>query len=91
MVGDAAVAAANDQDLDELVEDDAVGDAGAVAAERVVDLAGWQEHGELVPEGSWMQGGIAGTRLPRDHLVSELGDHHGSCLPCSTPPTGAGP
>ena len=34
-----------------LVEDDAVGDALAVAAERVVDLTGGQQRGELVPEG----------------------------------------
>ena len=34
-----------------LSEDDAVGDALAVAAERVVDLAGGQQRGELVPEG----------------------------------------
>jgi hypothetical protein len=41
VVGDAAVAAAEPQDLDELVDDDPVEDARAVAAERVVDLAGW--------------------------------------------------
>jgi hypothetical protein len=42
VIGDAAVAAAEHQHLDELVEDDPVGDAGAVAAQRVMDLAGWQ-------------------------------------------------
>jgi hypothetical protein len=51
VVGDAAITAAKDQDLDELVEDDAVGDALAVAAEQVVDLAGWQQRGDLVSEG----------------------------------------
>jgi hypothetical protein len=50
-IGDAAVAAAEHQDLDELVEDDAVGDAGAVAAEQVVDLTGGQQRGDLDPEG----------------------------------------
>jgi hypothetical protein len=51
VVGDAAVAAAEDQDLDELVEDDAVGDALAVAAKGMVDLASGQRRGHLVPEG----------------------------------------
>jgi hypothetical protein len=51
VVGDPAVAAAEHQDLDELVEDDPVGDAGPVAAERVVDLAGGQQRGDLDPEG----------------------------------------
>jgi hypothetical protein len=51
LVGDAAVAAAEDEDLDELVEDDAVGDALAVAAKGMVDLVGGQQRGDLVPEG----------------------------------------
>jgi hypothetical protein len=51
LVGDAAVAAAEHQDLDELVEDDPVGDAGAVAAQRVVNLAGGQQRGDLDPQG----------------------------------------
>jgi hypothetical protein len=38
VVGDAAVPAAEHQDLDELVEHQPVGDAGPVAAERVLDL-----------------------------------------------------
>jgi len=50
-VGDAAVAAAEDQHLDELVEDNAVGDARAVAAKRVVNLAGGQQRGDLDPQG----------------------------------------
>src|SRR4029453_1200863 len=37
--------------LDELVEHDPVGDAGPVAAERVGDLAGGQQGGDLDPEG----------------------------------------
>ena len=49
-VGDAAVAAAEHQDLDELVEHDAVSDAGAVAAEWVVDLAGGEQGGDLDPQ-----------------------------------------
>jgi hypothetical protein len=51
LVGDAAVAAAKDKDLDELVEDDSVRDAGAVAAQRVAVVAGGQQRGELVPQG----------------------------------------
>jgi hypothetical protein len=39
-VGDAPVAAAEHQDLDEVVDHDAVRDAPAVAAQRVVHLAG---------------------------------------------------
>ena len=66
-VGDAAVAAAEHQHLDELVEHDAVRDALAVAAEgwwtwRVGSSAVNWSH-----RGSWMQDGIAGTRPPRDH------------------------
>lgn len=52
-IGDAAVAAATDQDLDEFVEDDPVGDARAVAAERVVNLASAQQGSELDPQ--WFQ------------------------------------
>jgi hypothetical protein len=37
--------------LDELIEDDALGNALAVAAKGMVDLAGGQQRGELVPEG----------------------------------------
>jgi hypothetical protein len=47
LVGDATVAAAKHQDLDELVEDDPVGDARAVAAQRMGVLAGGQQGGEL--------------------------------------------
>jgi hypothetical protein len=49
-IGDAAVAAAEHQQLDELVEDDPVGDAGAVAAQRMADLAGGQQRRELDPQ-----------------------------------------
>jgi hypothetical protein len=49
-VGDAPVAAAEHQDLDELVKDDPVGDAAAVAAQRVVHVAGGQQRGELNPQ-----------------------------------------
>jgi hypothetical protein len=67
VVGDAVVAAAEDQDLDELVEDDAVGDALAVAAKgwwtwRVGSSAAtWSQRG------SRLQDGIAGTRL---HVIT---------------------
>jgi hypothetical protein len=50
LVGDAAVAAADHQDLDELVEHDPVGDAGAVAAERMGVGAGGQQRRHLDPE-----------------------------------------
>jgi hypothetical protein len=49
-VGDAPIAAAEHQDLDELVEDDAVGDAGAVAAQRMVDSTSGEEGGDLDPQ-----------------------------------------
>jgi hypothetical protein len=49
VVGDAAVAAAEHQDLDELVEDDPVGDARTVAAERAGVVMGGQ-RGELDPQ-----------------------------------------
>jgi hypothetical protein len=51
VIGDAPVAAAEHQDLDELVEDDPVGDAGAVAAQRMGVGAGGQQHSDLDPQG----------------------------------------
>jgi hypothetical protein len=50
MVGDAAVAAAEHQDLNEPVEDDPVGDARTVAAKRVGVVMGGQQRGELDPQ-----------------------------------------
>jgi hypothetical protein len=50
VIGDAAVAAAEHQDLDELVEHQPVGDAPAVAAQRVVDGADRQQGGDLDPQ-----------------------------------------
>jgi len=50
VVGDPAVAAAEHQDLDELVKDDPVGDAGAVAAEGMGVGAGGQQRRHLDPE-----------------------------------------
>src|SRR5215207_10760935 len=41
--------------------------------------------------GSRMDDGRAGTRPPMVTGAWKLRDHHGSCLPCSTTPTGAGP
>jgi hypothetical protein len=69
VVGDAAVAAANDQELEELSNTTRSGLRGR-----------WQPSGWLSwrvgssavnwsQRGSWMQDGIAGTRPPRDHLV----------------------
>jgi hypothetical protein len=51
VVGDAAIPAAEHRDLDELVEHQPVSDARAVAAQRVGDLAGGQQRGDLDPEG----------------------------------------
>jgi hypothetical protein len=50
-ISDAAIPAAEHQHLDELVEHDTVGDARAVAAEGVGDLAGGQQRGDLDPQG----------------------------------------
>jgi len=53
-VGDRCIGAAEPQDLDELFEDDPVGDPWLVAAQRVrgdIDRAVGQQRGELVPEG----------------------------------------
>jgi hypothetical protein len=50
-VGDAAIPAAEHQDLDEVVEHDPVGDAGAMAAEGMGVGAGGQQGGDLDPEG----------------------------------------
>jgi hypothetical protein len=51
VISDAAVAAAEHQHLDELIEDDPVGDERAVAAQRVMDLAGRQQRSDLDPQG----------------------------------------
>jgi hypothetical protein len=45
------VSAAEDQYLDQLLEDDTVGDARAVAAERMVDLPLGKEGTKLLPDG----------------------------------------
>jgi hypothetical protein len=50
LVGDAAVAAAEDQDLDELVQDDPVRDASAVAAQRMGVISVRQQGGDLDPQ-----------------------------------------
>jgi hypothetical protein len=49
-IGDTAVAAAEHQDLDELVEDDPVRDAGSVAAEGMGVVAGGQQRSNLDPQ-----------------------------------------
>jgi hypothetical protein len=51
VVGDAAVAAAEHQDLDQLVEHDPVSDAGPVAAQWMGVLLGGQQRGHLDPKG----------------------------------------
>src|SRR5262249_15931323 len=53
-VRDRLIRAAEPQDLDEFLEDDPVRDPRPVAAQRVsavIDRPGWQQRGELVPEG----------------------------------------
>jgi hypothetical protein len=85
VVGDAAIPAAEHQGLDQLVEHDPVGDTGAVAAQRVGNLAGGQQLGDLDPQG------FQDRRWQGRHETSawsqgvRASDHHGSCLPCSTP------
>jgi hypothetical protein len=81
VIGDAPGAAAEHQDLDARVEDDAVGDARAVAAQRVVDLAGGQQRGDLDPQGFQDRRWQAAMGPPDEHRVCQLGEHHGWCLP----------
>jgi hypothetical protein len=50
VVGDTPVAAAEHQDLDELVEHDPVGDSPSVATQRVVDLTGGEYRSDLDPQ-----------------------------------------
>jgi hypothetical protein len=69
VVGDAAIATAQDQDLDELVEDDPVGDAAAVTTQRVLDLTDREQRRHLDPQGPRTDDGRAGTRPPCDHRV----------------------
>jgi hypothetical protein len=49
VVGDALVGAAEDHDLQQLVEDDTVGDTGTVAAQRMRVLVFWKHRSDLVP------------------------------------------
>jgi hypothetical protein len=51
VVGDPAVATAEHQHLDELVEHDPVGDAPPMTAQWMVDLTGGQQRGHLDPQG----------------------------------------
>jgi hypothetical protein len=64
-----AVAVAEHQDLDELVEHDPVGDAGPVAAERMVDPTSGEECGDLDPQASRTDDSRAGMRPPRGRRV----------------------
>jgi len=68
-VRDAPVAAAEHQDLDELVEHDAVGDALAVAAEGMGVLAEGSRAATWTHNGSRTDDGRAGTRPPDDRRV----------------------
>jgi hypothetical protein len=49
-IDDPVIGTPEDEDLDEFVEADAIGDPGAVTAEWVMILVGWQEHLALVPD-----------------------------------------
>ena len=51
VVGDPPVRTAEDEHLDELVEDDAISHARAVAAERMGVGRGREQGGKLVPDG----------------------------------------
>src|SRR4029453_6822271 len=86
VIGNAAIAAAEHQDLDELVEHQPVSDAGPVAASgwgtwRVGSRAATWTH-----NGSRMDDGRAGTRPPDEDRGGGVGDDHGSARPCSTSP-----
>jgi hypothetical protein len=69
VVGDAAIPAAEHQDLDELVEHNPVGDAGAVAAERMAVPTSGEEAATWTHRGSRTDDGRAGTRPPRGRRV----------------------
>ena len=45
------VTATEHQNLDEQVENDAVGDAGSLAAKQVVNLTGEEQRSDLDPDG----------------------------------------
>jgi hypothetical protein len=66
VVGDPAVAAPEDQELDELVADDRSGMRGAMAAQRMGVLAAGQQRSDLDQRASRMDDGRAGTRPPDD-------------------------
>ena len=63
LVGDPPVGAAEDQDLHQLLEDHPIGDAGAVAAERMVDPRSGRRASNCCQMGSMMYGWSAGTGM----------------------------
>jgi hypothetical protein len=68
-VGDPPVGAAEDQDLNELLEDRPIGYAGSMAAQGMLDLSFGQQGGELLPDGfddAWLECGHVGTLLHRE-------------------------
>src|SRR4029450_10804741 len=81
-VSDPAVAAAKDQDLDELVEDDPVRDAGPGAAQR--SAATWTQRGSRTDDGR------AGTRPPDDRRCESPQIITARACPAPPRPTGAG-
>jgi hypothetical protein len=61
VVSDAVVGAPEHQDLHQFVEEELVGNAGTMTAERMANLMHWQQRGELVPDGlTAMEDGTAG-------------------------------
>src|SRR5687768_588439 len=63
VVGDCAVCAAEDQDLHQLLEDHAVGDAGSVAAERMIHFPVGEQGTELLEDVLLTYGWMTGTLL----------------------------
>ena len=56
------IGAAENQNLNQLVENHPVGDARALTAQRMMHLSLGQKSTELFPNGLlWMYGGMAGT------------------------------
>ncbi len=51
LIGSPPVGAAEDEHLDQLVEDHPIRNPGAVALERMGVQRGWQQDAELVPDG----------------------------------------
>src|SRR5215207_4924262 len=69
LIGDPVVGAAEHQYLNELLEDHSIGYAGAVAAQRMVDLSFGQQGGKLLPDRLdevWWERGHGFSPSPRE-------------------------